>query len=134
MQKLMTLDLTTQTAAVAAAASTAASWALGDWAFAIFGVPLATVLAAFAGAIVSNTWMRPKGLYSVAYFLIGATLFGSYVAPLLAKIPQIVIVGVPSLPEALEKPIAFLLGLTFQVSVPALFERIRPTRKDNGPA
>lgn len=126
MQKLLSLDPTMQIAAGAtAAASTAASFATGDWSIAVFGVPLATVLAAFAGAVVSNTFMPSQGLMRMAWVLAAGTLVGAYLAPLVAKIPQVFIPSVTQLPDTLEKPIAFLLGLAVQVGVPAFLSRIK---------
>lgn len=122
MPKIVTLDpvLAAQiTSAAGAAVTSVASWSLGDWSLAILGVPLTTVLAAFAGAILQNTFMPVQGLYKLLSVLAAGTLVGSYMSPL--------VISITSTSSSLEKPIAFALGFAVQVLVPTFFARIKAT-------
>lgn len=105
-------------AVLTAAGSAAASWSADSVTVAWIGVPLSTLLLAFAGAVISLTWVKTHRSWWV---VVGAgTLIGAVCAPLLAW-------GAGMDPEkavALEKALAFVLALTVQVAVPALIKWI----------
>lgn len=102
---------------VAAAAATA-GWTLDGVLVNYVGVPLATVLMAFAGAVVSLTWMKTERAW---WAVVGAgTLIGAACSPLVAEVAF-----QPERALLVQKAIAFALGLGVQVAVPAFFEWIK---------
>lgn len=105
-------------AGTAAAAAAAAGWTLDSALVFYVGVPLATVLMAFAGALVSLTWMKTERAWWV---VVGSgTLIGAVCAPLVA---EAFVASERAL--VLQKAIAFALGLGVQVAVPAFFEWVK---------
>jgi len=104
-------------ASVSVIAATA-GWTVDSISVTYLGVPLATVLMAFAGAVVSLTWVKSHRKWWV---VVGAgTIIGSVLAPLVAW-------GAGMSPDkaiALEKALAFVLGLSVQACVPALLQWI----------
>lgn len=101
-------------AAVTSAASAVVGWTMNDFSVAYLGVPLATVLMAFAGSLVSLTWTRATQRWWA--IVLSGTLVGAVCAPLVAWGAGID----PARAVVLEKAIAFVLGLSVQVVVPAL--------------
>lgn len=90
-------------AAATSAATGTASWATADWSLAVFGVPLAVLLAAFAGAVVALTFLPPV----VSFLrLIGQVVTGTVAAAYVTPLAGFLWAGVPHL------PVAFLIGLT----------------------
>ena len=90
-------------AGMTSAATGAASWWTADWSIAVFGVPLAVLLASFAGAVVALTFLPP-----VASFmrLVGQIVMGTVSAAYVTPLAAFMWAGVPHL------PVAFLIGLT----------------------
>ena len=98
-------------AASGAVANTAAAWAL-----VVFGVPLAVVFAAFAGAMVSLTFLPAATLLRTAAVVGSGTLAGAYTSALVAEwwgFTSAAIGGV-----------AFVVGGALQWAVPAFIDRI----------
>lgn len=63
-----------------------ASIVTADWALAIFGVPVSVLLAAFAGAMISLSFLSaPESLRRTLTLVSCNTLIGTYGAPLAAK-------------------------------------------------
>lgn len=105
-------------AGTAAAAAAAAGWTLDGALVFYIGVPLATVLMAFAGAVVSLTWMKTEKAW---WAVVGSgTLIGAVCSPLLAEVAF-----EPDRALVMQKAIAFALGLGVQVAVPAFFEWVK---------
>lgn len=100
-----------------AIASTLASVATSDWSLMLIGVPLSTVLAAFAGSILSLTFQAVATYRQALAVLLAGTAAGSYLAPVADH--------VFSLPAVLEKGTAFVIGLAVQVAIPAILARIK---------
>ncbi len=105
-------------AGAVSAMSAAAGWTVDSVSLTYLGVPLATLLLAFAGSVISLTWVKSNRKWWV---VVGAgTFIGAVCAPLVAW-------GAGMTPEkavALEKALAFVLGLGVQVVVPALLQWI----------
>lgn len=101
-----------------------AAYASNDLSVAIFGVQMAVVLAAFAGAMIALTFVHIEGRWKAALSVVSGTVGGAYLAPLMQKMAGVLVPGLPVL-EDMDKPVAFLLGLAFQIAVPVLFARIK---------
>ena len=97
----------------------AAGWSLDGLAISNLGVPLSTVLMAFAGAVISLTWIETHRKWWIV--VIAGTMTGAVCAPLVAWGAGIE----PARAIVLEKAIAFVLGLTVQIVVPTLIEWIK---------
>lgn len=114
-----------EAAALTSASSAIAGWTMDQVTIAFLGVPLATVLMAFAGAVVGLTWMHGRKAW---YVIVGAgTLVGSVCAPLVAWGA-----GMDAQKAiALEKALAFVLALSVQVAIPALLHWIERKGKSD---
>ena len=111
----LVLPIDTQVmAGAASAASAVVGWSVNDVSIAYLGVGLATVLMAFAGSIVSLTFTKAEKRWWA--IILSGTLIGAVCAPLVAWGAGID----PARAVVLEKAIAFVLGLSVQVVVPAL--------------
>lgn len=102
-------------AAATSVASGAASWLASDWTLALFGAPLAAVLAGFAGAAAALTFMQPAPLPRRAASVLIGTLSASYSAPLVAHWRGW---------EAFLPAISFGIGLLAFAVLAALFPQI----------
>lgn len=111
-------------AGMAATGSAAVGWTMDNLSITHLGVPLSTVLMAFAGAAISLTWIRTHRKWWIV--VIAGTMIGAVCAPLVAWGAGIE----TGRAVVLEKAIAFVLGLTVQIVVPSLLEWIR--RKGQG--
>jgi hypothetical protein len=107
-------DVQVASAGATAAASAALGWSVNDVSIMWLGVPLATLMLAFAGSIVSLTFTKAEGRWWA--IVLSGTLIGAVCAPLVAWGAGID----PARAVVLEKAIAFVLGLSVQVVVPAL--------------
>lgn len=106
------------------AASSAAASAASSWAMLVFGVPLAVVFAAFAGAMVSLSFMSIPSLRRALVVLASGTLAGAYTSALVAE-------WLNFTPAAMGG-LAFVVGGTLQWLAPAVIDRI--SRRDSGGA
>ena len=113
-----TTDMALRVGSLAAGAvSGAAAGAASSWAMMIFGVPLAVVFAAFAGAMVSLTFL-PAGTWRRTLAIIASgTVAGAYTAALTAEWL--------GLSQAATGGAGFLVGGALQWAVPALIMRIK---------
>ena len=93
------------------------SVATESWSMTMLGLPLSTILAAFSGAFISLTFIAWPGCIRAASTIAAGTGVGAYLAPLAEHAFAI--------PVVLEKGVAFGLGLTVQVAVPALLAWIK---------
>lgn len=106
-------------AGAASAGAAAVGWTFDGISVSWLGVPLSTVLMAFAGSVISLTWIKTQRKW---YIVVAAgTVFGSVCAPLVAWA-----LGIEAARAlVLEKAIAFALGLTVQTALPTLLDWIR---------
>lgn len=105
--------------AASAAVSGVASITMADVSVFIFGVPVSVVMAAFAGAMISLTFLPGQGLLKAIITVVSGTFAGAYLAPFILRVSDSLFTT--KIPEDLDKPVAFLLGLGFQIMVPRFF-------------
>lgn len=101
---------------VAGAASGAASGLASSWSMMIFGVPLAVVFAAFAGALVSLSFLPAASLSRALIVLGSGSMAGAYTSALVAEWW--------GFSQSATGGAAFIVGGVLQWAVPALVRRI----------
>ena len=99
------------------AASGAAAGAASSWAMLVFGVPLAVVFAAFAGAMVSLSFLPSATLARTLSVVASGTAAGAYMSAFAAEWLHLT-------PAAMGGS-AFFVGGALQWAVPVLIERYK---------
>lgn len=89
---------------------------------AIYGVKYASLLAGFAGGIVSLSYMRQLTAWQMALAVVTGALIAGYLTPIAQHW-----IG---LPEAVENGLAFLLGLTSMNIVPGFMALSEKFKRD----
>lgn len=100
----------------AGAASGAAAGIASSWSMMIFGVPLAVVFAAFAGAMVSLSRLPPASLGRTVVIVLSGTAAGAYLSALVSE-------WWGFSPAAMGGA-AFAVGFALQWAAPALIARV----------
>lgn len=104
-------------ALAAGAASGAAAGVASSWSMMIFGVPLAVVFAAFAGAMVSLSFLPAATLARTAIIVLSGTTAGAYTSAMVSE-------WWGFSPAAMGGA-AFVVGSALQWAVPALIARVK---------
>jgi hypothetical protein len=99
------------------AASGAAAGIASSWSMMIFGVPLAVVFAAFAGALVSLSFLPAASLSRTLVILGSGSAAGAYTSALVAEWW--------GFSPAATGGAAFIVGGALQWAVPAVIRRIQ---------
>lgn len=103
-----------------AAAGTVSGLAAGSasaWSMMVFGVPLAVFFAAFSGALVSLSFLKPDSLQRAGIVLGSGTLAGVYTSALVAEWWHFT--------SAAMGGCAFVVGAALQWAVPEFIDRMR---------
>lgn len=105
------------TATAAAASGAGSVWALAnDAAGALFGVPIAVVLAAAAGAFFARTFTPPSSFWAALRGGIGWTLAGAYTLPL--------VMHLSGFPPGIAASTAFVSSCLLQLLAPVIVPMI----------
>ena len=99
------------------AVSGAAAGAASSWSMMVFGAPLAVVFAAFAGALVSLSFLPVASLSRTLVILASGSATGAYTSALVAEWL--------GLSQGAMGGAAFIVGAVLQWAMPALIRRIR---------
>ena len=101
----------------AGAASGAAAGVASSWSMLVFGVPLAVVFAAFAGAMVSLSFIPAATLGRTLVVVASGTVAGAYTAALVAEWW--------GFSQAATGGAGFVVGGALQWAVPAVIRRVQ---------
>lgn len=93
-----------------------AAFATENWSLAIFGVPISVLLAGFAGAMVSLSFLPPEQKHKWWVIVTVSTIIAGYSQPLAAYYFNV--------PTHLALGLAFFLGLTVQVVIPLVLKHL----------
>ena len=116
MRHEITNALSLKVTSTVAGTSGIAAFATENWSLAIFGVPISVLLAGFAGALISLSFLPPDQKRKWWLTVIVSTIVAGYIQPLVAYYFNV--------PVNLALGLAFVLGLTVQVVIPLVLQHL----------